>query len=134
MKLRMRSVAYALMCMCLAVPASAVNYTSQKVTSPGREVLVMFFYTINPDCSSRGPASVAVGPPPQGGTVTSVSGRDFPNFAPDNPRFVCNKRRVEGTRILYRAKPGFVGTDSFVVQVVNANGELSLVNTQIDVR
>ncbi len=134
MKPGIRSVAYALMCMGLSVPASAATYTSHKVVNHGKEVLVIFFYSINPDCSSRGSASVAVGPPPQGGTVTSIHARDFPYFAPENPRSVCNKRRVEGERILYRANPGFVGTDSFVVQIVNANGDLSVVNTQIDVR
>ncbi len=134
MGLTIRAAACALLSLSFARPALAQSPVYYKVVDHGKDVNLGFYYSINPDCSARGFATAAVGSPPQGGQVLSVHSRDFPSFSSTNPRFVCNKRRIEGTKVWYRANPGFRGTDSFVLQIVDANGDPKNFNVQVAVR
>jgi hypothetical protein len=88
----------------------------------------------NPDCTIRGYASAAVTIAPQGGQVFSTHTSDFASFSPDNPRSACNRRRLQGTKVWYRANPDFIGTDNFQLQIVRANGDVATFNLQVQVR
>lgn len=117
-----------------SIPASAQSAVYQKVVEHGKDVSLGFYASVNPDCTSRGYASAAVTNPPQGGRVLSTHASDFATFVATNPRSACNRRRLQGTKVWYRASPSFIGTDSFQLQIIRANGDISLYNIQIQVR
>lgn len=109
-----------------AVPAAAQvqqvtpNY---KVVEHGRSIKVADFGTYNPDCSVVGSTTVNLTSAPQGGTVETASGQDYPVFNSNNVRFHCDRRRLPSTQVFYRASPNFTGADVFTVEVVFAGGE-----------
>jgi hypothetical protein len=61
-----------------------------------------FLYSINPDCSSIGVASVRTIEGPQHGKLTIGKGSGFTNFPQENPRQACNRRRTEGMLMYYQ--------------------------------
>jgi hypothetical protein len=69
---------------------------------------VDFIYSINPDCSSVGAANIRTIEEPSG-KLTITNGSGFSNFAQDNPRQACNRRRSEGMLIYHRSESGYLG-------------------------
>ena len=114
--------------------AFAQGAVYRKVVERGHDVSLGFYASINPDCSSRGYASVAVLNPPQGGQVFSEHKKDYASFVPTNPRSACNKLRLPGTRVYYHAKPTFVGVDNFGLQIVLESGDVYNYNLEVEVR
>ena len=119
------------------VPAAAQvqqvtpNY---KVVQQGRSIEVDHFGSYNPDCSPVGRATVGLTSAPQGGTVETAFGRDYPTFTNNNVRFQCDKRSLPSTQIFYRASPGFTGPDTFSVEVVFGTGEARQLRYTVYVR
>jgi hypothetical protein len=83
---------------------------------------VDFLYSINPDCSSVGVASVRTIEEPKHGKLTIAKGTGFSNFPQDNPRKACNRRRSEGMLMYYRPENGYLGQDSVTVDVIYGDG------------
>ena len=81
-----------------------------------------FLYSINPDCTSIGFASVRVIEQPQHGRITVENGTGFTNFPAANPRAECNKRRSDGVAIIYEPEPGYTGSNSVDFETIYATG------------
>lgn len=81
-----------------------------------------FAYDLNPDCTSRGEPVIQILDAPKNGTATVANARDYTNFTPPNERVVCNKVKREGKRLTYRPNPGFVGSDSMVIDAIFPSG------------
>ena len=105
----------------LAQPAQQTT-PFYRVVEHGRTLKVGSYGSYDPDCRSIGYSSINLLSAPQGGQVQTAPGRDYPNFATGNIRFRCNRERLPATILYYQASPRFVGTDSFTVEIVSANG------------
>jgi hypothetical protein len=114
---------YALAALAMGgAPALAQTFFNVNVTVPAGGHYLYGFTSINPDCSLLGYAAVRVTTPPANGVVRAYKGTVFPNFSANNPRSACNGRRMPGTQIEYRPRPGFVGSDSFFLDVILPDG------------
>lgn len=113
--------------------ASTVS-PSLKVTVAGKPLKVDSHYSINPDCSSLGQATVRVLEAPKHGKVETRETTDFPTFRESNSRHHCNTRRVPVTQIVYVPAPGYTGQDNFKADVVYASGSARIYDYKVDVR
>lgn len=106
-----------------ATPANNVQTVElRRAVAIDRDVRLDFIYSINPDCSSAGLASVRAIEQPQNGKVTIENATGFSNFPPENQRYECNKRKSEGVAVIYRPNPGFAGTDSLTLDIIFSSG------------
>ncbi|MDX7953632.1 hypothetical protein P7D22_20930 [Lichenihabitans sp. Uapishka_5] len=106
----------------IAGTVEAAHADEARIVPSGTNQQIDFFASVNPDCSTPGLPTVRLIDGPQAGTVTTDKGRDFMAFPHGNPRSACNKRRVAGLKMFYRAPKGFMGTDHVRILVISANG------------
>jgi hypothetical protein len=99
----------------------------------GREQQVGYWYSVAPDCTTRGYAEIRVLTPPSHGSVRVAKGEDFPEFPKDNVRNECNKRKTPVMYIYYQSTPGFTGTDSATVQILFPGGNVRTVTYRVNV-
>ena len=132
------------------IPATAVIETPPPAPAPAqpagpkleftrtvaadKKLRLDFLYSINPDCTSIGYATVRIIEQPKHGRITVENGTGFTNFAANNLRFECNKQRSEGVAITYEPDPGYLGPDSVNFDAIFAGGTLSKRHYAIDVR
>jgi hypothetical protein len=93
-----------------------------------------FLYSINPDCSSIGLATVRILEEPKHGKITVANEAGFTNFQRDDLRYECNKQKSEGVAIRYQPEAGYTGTDSVSVDVIFASGSSSKRRYSIEVK
>ncbi len=111
--LRLNAALLALTLECSPALAIYVN----RVVPVGGTLKGQFYTAINPDCSLQDYPNVRVVTPPGNCVLSFRKGKDFPNFAADNPRGACNRTRVPVIYVDYRPNRGFVGSDTFSVDV-----------------
>ena len=118
-----------------ASPAAAFgNSTSyEKTALSGQEIYVFMDATLNPDCSSMGKNEIRAVSGPSHGNFRLVSGTIYPNYSKANERYKCNARKVQGTRGLYRSKPGFKGHDQVTLSIHTVTGNAHTVVVSINV-
>ena len=137
---RLKSTAVVLLALCLGSSAHAQGTdfhqgsTYQKVMEHGKSIMLGYYYELNPDCTSVGDFKVYTTSQPQGGRVTYVQTVGFPTYPTSNIRSKCDSRRVNVTKVFYKAFSKFVGNDSFVLQSVTSGGNPINFNIQISVR
>jgi hypothetical protein len=102
--------------MLLTAPAHAAYFT--RTVAAGGVLKGNDYLAVNPDCSLLAYPTVRVVSPPANGVVSLKQGRAFPYFPPVNPRSACNRSRVPAMLLEYRPRRGFVGADSFTVNVI----------------
>jgi hypothetical protein len=105
-----------------AAPTALETLEAKRVAVADQPLQVDFLFSINPDCSSVGVASVRTIEEPKHGKLTIGKGSGFTNFAQDNPRHACNRRRSEGMLMYYRPEGGYLGPDSVTVDVIYGDG------------
>jgi transglutaminase-like putative cysteine protease len=105
-----------------AAPGPTDTFEIKRTVVVDRPVNVDFIYAINPDCSSIGVAGFRMTEEAKHGKFSIEKGTGFTNFAQDNPRQVCNRRRSEGTVMHYQPEAGYLGPDSVTVDVVYGDG------------
>jgi hypothetical protein len=105
-----------------AAPTALETPEIKRVATVDQPLQVDFLYSINPDCTSIGVASVRNIEEPKHGKLTIGKGTGFSNFAKENPRQACNRRRSEGMLMYYRPEPGYLGPDSLTVDVIYGDG------------
>jgi len=93
-----------------------------RVMAADQRLRLDFLFSLNPDCSSIGYATVRLIEEPKHGKITIENGTGFSNFRRDNSRFECNKSRSDGVVIFYEPEPGFVGADSIAINAIYASG------------
>jgi hypothetical protein len=109
-------IAAALASALAASPASAAFYN--KTAAANGRLAANYYLAINPDCSLVEYPTVRLVSPPANGRVVISKGRGFPYFPPVNPRSACNRKRVPAMMVEYRPGPGYVGSDSFAIDVI----------------
>jgi TonB family protein len=88
----------------------------------GAPIEIEYWYTVNPDCTSRGDVKIRVTTAPRHGTLEFLDGWGYSSFPADNLRDTCNRRGVTGTHAYYRSEPGFTGQDSVSTKVLYPDG------------
>ena len=115
----------------VAVPVKAPSPPPQRTpvrtigASPGQRQRVAFVSSLNPDCSSKGPATIEFLSKPAHGAVAFERTQDFARHASADPIAQCDDRRVPGTAIYYTSEPSFRGNDVFIVNVLFPDGNRS---------
>lgn len=120
-----------------ATQASVPNplvYSQNRAVISGTKQKIGFMYSINPDCSSMGYATIRVVTPSGHGSVTFEPGDDFTASNKDNQRYPCNLKQSPGNLIYYQSVPGFIGTDAVVLDVILPSGNLQTITYNITVK
>jgi transglutaminase-like putative cysteine protease len=113
-------------------PPQTIELT--RVASVGQKLRLEFLYSIQPDCSSVGLATVRILEAPQHGKLTVENGQGFTNFPKENQRYECNTRKSDGVIVYYEPDAGFTGRDSVTVDVIFASGTSSKRHYSIEVK
>jgi hypothetical protein len=79
-------------------------------------------YNLNPDCSAAG-VIVAKVTKEGKGQVEFEENLGFSTYQKDWQQYACNTRHTDGLSIFYTSPPGFKGTDSFEIELVNGRGQ-----------
>jgi hypothetical protein len=103
---------------CRAPPMTLETLEIKRTAVVDQVLQIDFLYSINPDCSSIGVASVRTIEGPQHGKLTIGKGSGFTNFPQENPRQACNRRRTEGMLMYYQPGAEYLGPDSVTVDVI----------------
>jgi hypothetical protein len=116
-----------------AAPASTPSMVHRYVAA-GQTVHIDFIYSINPDCTSIGYATIRPTSQPQHGTLKIENTTDFTNFPANNVRAECNKSRSDGVALTYEPEPDYTGPDTIDVDIIWAHGAFRKVQYAIEVR
>lgn len=79
-------------------------------------------YSLHEDCTSAGETVIRITGAPTHGNVAVKTGSDYPNYPLDNPRKICNARKVKSTQVWYTPQRNFVGSDTISVDVLYPSG------------
>ncbi len=122
-------------------PAAAPNAAAprqpvemSRAVAANQTLRLEFLYSINPDCSSIGFATVRILEEPKHGKIRVVNEQGFTNFPSDNARHVCNTRKSDGVVVFYEPEPGYTGADSVSIDVIYASGNSAKRRYAIDVK
>lgn len=105
-----------------ALAQSQPPATFTPVVPSGKNRQVGFFTALNPDCTSAGDIDARVTKQAQNGGVELEPGTGFAVFPEKNPRAACNTKQVQGIRIKYTSKDGYIGKDTFEVEFLTPGG------------
>ncbi|MDB5445585.1 MAG: hypothetical protein JWQ97_902 [Phenylobacterium sp.] len=99
------------------------------------EILLWANTAIDPTCQAMTPgATLSILEAPAHG-VARVSDEPFyAAYPPNNPRAVCNDRKIAGHQAFYAAAPGFKGRDRVVLQGASPEGRVREIRVDVDVR
>ncbi|SCY28016.1 hypothetical protein [Microvirga guangxiensis] len=130
---------YALTALLCTLAVSGCNTTASvspplKVTTAGKPLTVDSYYSINPDCSSVGKTVVRLVEAPKNGRLETKEATDFPSFRESNSRHHCNRQRVPVVQAIYIPSPGYLGQDSFKMDVIYPSGTARTYNYKLEVR
>jgi len=116
-------------------PAQSFKPLEYTRVAPTDQVLQLaFLFALNPDCSSLGYATVRVIESPKHGKLAIEQGTGFSTFQESNQRFACNKRRTDGVNVSYTPEAGYVGADSMLLDIINADGSYNKRHYAIEVK
>jgi hypothetical protein len=60
--------------------------------------------------------------PPTHGEVTTDRGVDYTNYPKENQRYQCNLRQSPVSNVYYKSNPGYLGTDTTLIEAVSPSG------------
>ncbi|MGL5447280.1 MAG: hypothetical protein ACRDBL_08240 [Rhabdaerophilum sp.] len=89
--------------------------------------------SLDRNCEPYEMARVAIIRAPKNGSVTEEFRERYSSFGPNNPRKVCNDKKSKATYALYRAKPGFQGTDRFTFAIIYYDGKADVYDVEMTV-
>lgn len=108
--------------------------TRHVIVPIGQTVTLASTFSVKPDCSFSAYNEVRIKEKPTHGTASIVRDKDYPNFAANNPRSVCNGIKLPGTFLKYTPNAGFAGVDYVVMEIIVSNGSVAEVRTSITVK
>jgi TonB family protein len=116
-------------------PPISLEVTEQtRVVAANQKLNLDFLYSLEADCSSIGFATIRIVQQPEHGKVSSKNGTGFSNFAKENLRYDCNKRRTEGVILSYEPTARYTGPDSLTVDVIYPSGNFWRRHYSIEVK
>jgi hypothetical protein len=118
----------------LVTVARAQSVDNQITTRPGRMATLDFFYSVYPNCSSRGEPRVQVTSYPENGGFFVATRDRHPKFPLGSNLHKCNARRVPSTVLYYKSNQQYIGNDTVSVEVIYPDGSQTDVNYSITVK
>jgi hypothetical protein len=116
---RVRGV-HAVVALCCSLSSAAQAQIANKTVAAGGVLKVVHYASVNPDCSSAGMPVVRLSVAPTHGAVGTTKASNFAHFSGAFDQ--CSARRVAGVSVEYRPERGFVGADSFSLDIIYASG------------
>jgi TonB family protein len=113
---------------------SLEGFELTRVVAANQKLNLDFLYSLEADCSSIGFATIRIVQQPEHGKVSSKNGTGFSNFAKENLRYDCNKRRTEGVILSYEPTARYTGPDSLTVGVIYPHGTFQRRHYSIEVK
>ena len=101
---------------------------------PDTTTRLAFFYELQPDCSSRGLASVQVTARPAHGVAVVAQSADFPNIATGSFYMRCKALRVPGVALTYTPSRGFLGVDTLTFDELEPGDQERTLRVDITVK
>jgi hypothetical protein len=105
-----------------------------RVVVANQKLRLDFLYSLNPDCTSMGFATVRILEQPKHGKITIEKGTGFTNYPQSNLRYECNRSRSNGVILIYEPDSDFAGTDSLNIEAIYASGNSAKRNYSIAVK
>ena len=105
-----------------------------RVVASDQKLRLDFLYSVNPDCTSMGFATVRIIEQPKHGRLTVENGTGFTSFPQNNQRYECNKKRSDGVIVVYEPDSGFIGTDSVNIDAIYPSGTSGKRHYSIEVK
>lgn len=81
-------------------------------------------FSVNADCTSAGVSKATLVTSPSHGKIAIEETNGYPNYAPRNQRYDCNKIREPGIIVHYTADNNYIGTDTFTLSFLSPTGNL----------
>jgi transglutaminase-like putative cysteine protease len=103
-------------------PAMPAPAGAKRVAVTGEPLELDFVQVVGADCTAIGVARVIVVASPAHGALSIVPGDGFVTYGQGDARADCNRRRLDGMRVVYRPAPGYLGPDSAMITAVLADG------------
>jgi len=91
------------------------------------------FFSVNPDCSSRGLSRVTVAQAPAHGAATVGRHDEHPAFPTNGPYAGCNAGLVPSVGVTYTPAPGFSGGDTLTIEDVDVDGKRQVIRIDLKV-
>ena len=99
-----------------------------------QEAKIDYEIYLNPDCSPRADFFLQLREKPLHGSVRIDLDKNYAAYDNDNQRYKCNLTATQSPSIFYRRNKGFVGKDSFIVEVFEPSGYVRTTHYLIDAR
>lgn len=106
----------------LAACFSDTRFSVPKYAVSGKPLRLEFVWSVNPDCTLRGFATVRLVKAPEHGRVTIEQGPGYSNFRQNSQYFPCNKQQTQGVIVSYASNAGYTGSDSATVEWIDPAG------------
>jgi hypothetical protein len=121
--------------LALAVSGAGAEPTGEQVAARSGEYAELdFFYSLNPDCSSKGEPHVSLtGAPRNGGLFMAPTAR-HPKFARGSPFYKCNAKLVPSIQLYYKSNKDYVGDDALSVELTFPDAEKVKVHFDVNVK
>ena len=106
---------------CIAGENDAPIVLERTVIS-NTETIIGEFYELNADCTPAGDIKITLTKPPKNGQALPEDAVLVTNFASDNQRYACNRRKSQGVVLKYTSKEGYTGSELFDISVIYPRG------------
>jgi hypothetical protein len=91
------------------------------------------FFSVKPDCSSRGLPRVTIIQPPAHGTSTVGPREEHPAFPANSPFAACSAALVPSTGVTYTPTLGYSGSDALTIEEVTVDGRRQVIRIDLKV-
>jgi hypothetical protein len=112
----------------LAQEAPSINYTSFEATS-AKPVQLGYYGAVHKDCTPAPLPTIRVSEPPKSGTFTIRPGQLTTSATAQ-----CPGLKIPAEVVFYRARPGAIGADHLVYEVVNASHKVDAYDVTINIK
>jgi hypothetical protein len=115
-------------------PDAVQKIRVSKAVNGSSRIVIWGGASIDPDCAEHPGYTLSVVEPPAHGEVKVVAEPIYMAFPLNNPRAVCNHRKVPARQAYYTANPGYAGRDRVVLEGATEDGTMRHVTIDVDVR
>lgn len=118
----------------LASCFSDTRFSIPKFAVSGKPLRLAFIWSLNPDCTVKGVATVRLLRAPEHGQVTIEQGPGYSNFRASSQYYPCNRQQTQGVVVSYTSKRGYTGTDAATVESIDPGGGYKVYEYAITVK
>jgi hypothetical protein len=98
------------------------GFAISPVAVSGMTLRLVHVGELHEDCTPSGEVVVRILKTADHGAVASRAGEGYTNYPQSNPRNQCNYKPTPGVNVFYTSPPGYMGSDSVVLDVFYPGG------------